>query len=153
MLCEGAALILLVLQIAAGVVLGIILAKWLPTLPHKLRVRNYTRSILTFSDNDLMFLAIEGHEQIFSMPNRNWLIEMSFSKDPTKRQDLAARIAADTADRWSKVGSGKGEGMPPLISSDERKELEQLREGMHDLAETIKTAERLGILNAKSKEP
>jgi hypothetical protein len=136
---------LFIVQIAVGVILGILLTKWLSMLPHKIRVKRYTRSLLALPGTDLMKLAIEGYEQIFSMPNRDWLIELSFCDDPAKKRDLAVRIANDTADRWSKVGSGKGEGMPPLITSNDRKQLDLLRHEIHDLAETVKMAERLGI--------
>src|ERR1700730_16187148 len=96
-------LMTLIIQIAVGVILGIALMKWLPALPHKLRVKGYTRSLLTSSDSDIMLLALHGHEQIFSMPNRDLLIELYFCKDAAKRRDLAARIAQDAADRWAKV--------------------------------------------------
>ncbi len=99
-----------------------------------------------------MTLAIEGYEQIFSMPNRDWLIELSFCDDPAKKRDLAVRIANDTADRWSKFGSGKGEGMAPLITSDDRKQLDLLRHEIHDLAETVKMAEKLGIRTPNKQE-
>lgn len=139
----------LILQIAAGVILGIVLAKWLPTLPHKIRVRSYSRVLVQLSQKDTLTLAIEGHEQIFSMPNRDWLIELSYCEDAAKRRDLALWIASDAADRWAKVGSGKGEGMPPLITSEDREQLARLREGMQDLADTIKVAERLGAREKK----
>jgi hypothetical protein len=135
----------LIIQIAVGVILGIILTKWLSALPHRLRVKCYTRTLLVLSDSDLMRLALEGYEQIFSMPNRNWMIELSFCKDPIKRRDLAVRIANDTADRWSQFGSGRGEGMPPLITSDDRKQLDLVGHKIHDLAETIRRAEKLGV--------
>ena len=135
----------LIVQIVVGVVLGILLTRWLSTLPHKTRVKRFTRTLLTSSNADLMHLAVEGYEQIFSMPNRDWLIELSFCEDIAKKRDLAVRIANDTADRWSKVVSGKGEGMPPLITSDDRKKLDSLRYEIHDLAKTIKMAEKLGV--------
>jgi hypothetical protein len=97
---------LFIIQIAVGVVFGILLTKWLSTLPHKIRVKRYTRSLLVLSRTDLMRMALEGYEQIFSMPNRDWLIELSFCEDTAKKRDLAIRIANDTADRWLKVGSG-----------------------------------------------
>ena len=92
-----------------------------------------------------MLLALHGHEQIFSMPNRDWLIELHFCKDAFKRRDLAARIAQDAAYRWAKVGSGKCEGMPPLINGEERKQLEHLGQEIDSLAGMIKTAEKLGV--------
>jgi hypothetical protein len=143
---------LLIIQVVVGVILGILLTKWLSTLPHKVRVKRYARTLLVLSQTDLMKLAIEGYEQIFSMPNRDWLIELSFCDDPAKKRDLAVRIANDTADRWSKVGSGKGEGMPPLITSDDRKQLDLLRHEIHDLAETVKMAEKLGIRTLNKQE-
>jgi hypothetical protein len=135
----------LIVQIAVGVILGIVLTKWLSALPHKVRVKRYTRALLGLSDSDIMLLALKGYEQIFTMPNRDWLIELSFCKDPAKRRDLAVRIATDAADRWAKVGSGKGEGMPPLISSEDRKQLDLVGQEVDDLAETIKRAEKLGV--------
>ena len=139
----------LILESAAGVILGIVLAKWLPTLPHKIRAKNYCRALVQLSLTDTLTLAIEGNEQIFSMPNRDWLIELSYCEDAVKRRDLALRIANDAADRWAKVGSGKGEGMPPLITSEDREQLARLREGMQELADTIKVAERLGVREKK----
>ena len=135
----------LIAQIVAGVILGIFVTKWLSALPHKLRVKRYTRTLLALSNIDLMRLALEGHEQIFSMPNRDWLIELSFCKDPIERRDLAVQIANDTGDRWSQFGSGKGEGMPPLITGDDRKQLDLAGHKIHDLAETIRTAEKPGV--------
>jgi hypothetical protein len=143
---------LLIIQIAVGVILGILLTKWLSTLPHKIRVKRYTRTLLVLSHTDLLRLALEGYEQIFSMPNRDWLIELSFCDDPTKKRDLAVRIAKDAGDRWSKVGSGKGEGMPPLITNDDRKKLDLLGHEIHDLAETVRMAERLGIKTLDKQE-
>lgn len=35
--------------------------------------------------------------------------------------------------------------MPPLITSDDRKQLDLLGHKIHDLAETIKIAEKLGV--------
>ena len=137
-------LMTLIIQIAVGVILGIALTKWLSALPHKLRVKGYTRSLLASSDSDIMLLALHGHEQIFTMLNRDWLIELYFCKDAVKRRDIAARIAQDAADRWAKVGSGKGEGMPPLINGEERKQLEHLGQEIESLAGMIKTAEKLG---------
>jgi len=121
---------LLILQIAAGVILGIVLAKWLSGLPHRLRAKRYARSLLALPYKDLMLLAIEGYEQIFSMPNRDWLIELSFCKDEAKKRDLAARIA-----------------------NDDRKQLDLLRESIHDLAKTIKIAEKLGIRGPAEEKP
>ena len=86
------------------------------------------------------------------MPNRDWLIELSFCKDPTKKRDLAVRIANDAADRWSKVGSGKGEGMPPLITNDDRKQLARIGQEIHELAETIRRAEKLGLRPSPKQE-
>jgi hypothetical protein len=134
---------LFIIQITVGVILGILLTKWLSTLPHKIRVKRFTRTLLVLSHADLTRLALEGYEQIFSMPNRDWLIELSFCDDPAKKRDLAVRIANDTADRWLKVASGKGEGMPPLITGDDRKKLDLLGHEIHDLAETVRMAERL----------
>src|SRR6267143_3918567 len=123
---------LFIVQITVGVILGILSTKWLSMLPHKIRVKRYKRTLLVLSRTDLMRLTLEGYEQIFSMPNRDWLIELSFCEDPVKKRDLAVRIANDTADRWSKVGSGKGEGMPPLITSDDRKQLDLVGHEIHD---------------------
>jgi hypothetical protein len=69
---------LLIVQIAVGVILGILLTKWLSALPLKIRVKRYTRTLLVLSGTDLMRLALEGYEQIFSMPNRDWLIGTEF---------------------------------------------------------------------------
>jgi hypothetical protein len=143
---------LLIVQIAVGVILGIFLTKWLSTLPHKIRVKRFTRTLLALSYTELMRLVLEGYEQIFSMPNRDWLIEMSLCKDPAQRRDLAVRIANDTADRWARMASGKGEGMPPLITSDDRKQLDLLGHKINDLAETVKLAEKLGIKTLDRQE-
>jgi hypothetical protein len=141
-----------VVQIAVGVILGIVLTKWQSTLPHKIRAKRYARTLLVLSQTDLMKLAIEGYEQIFNMPNRDWLIELSFCDDPAKKRDLAVRITNNTPDRRSKVSSGKGEGMPPLITTDARKNLDLLRDKIHDLAETITRAEKLGIKTLDKQE-
>lgn len=85
---------LLIVQIAVGVILGILLTKWLSTLPHKMRVKRLTRTLLVLSNNDLTRLVLEGYEQIFSMPNRDWLTELSFCEDPAR--DVTSRFESQT---------------------------------------------------------
>ena len=85
-------------------------AKCISTLPHRLRVLHYTRTLLHLGRQEHLQLALEGNEQIFSKKNRDWLVELSFTQDKRARTKLCRRIAEDppiAGARWRRAGALK----------------------------------------------
>jgi hypothetical protein len=131
-------------EIMLAVAAGILLARWISTWPHKLRVRNYAKMLLTLDMTQRLLLALEGYDEIFSKQDRDWLIQLSFSDNKKEKAELCRKIAEDTADRWHKMGSGKGADMKSMMSEAERAEIQAARRGIDELADAVKMAEALG---------
>ena len=132
-----------VVIIAIGTAVGSLLGAWLKTVPHKLRVRRFEQTLKLSNDTDLVKLALEGYDEIFSMVNRNCLIELSFCKDAQRRTALTRMIAEDVAERWHKVSLGKRAVMPSLMKESDLAQIEEAKAKVLELAESVELLERL----------
>ena len=111
---------MLIIEIVVGIVLGLFAFQFAKTIPHKREVKR-TKTMLThLPHNDLVRLALEGYDVIFSMQNRDQLIELSFCKESERRGQLIAMIAEDVADRFAKVRANKFEGLKPLLTAEDK---------------------------------
>ena len=123
---------------------GVLSAKCISTLPHRLRVLHYTRALLNLSRQEHLQLALEGNERIFSKENRDWLVELSFAKDVRARTKLCRRIAEDTADRWREIATGRGLEMKSMMSESDCRAIEEARLKFHELARASQLAKQTG---------
>jgi hypothetical protein len=140
--------VLLTIQIAIGVAVGIVLARWLPTVPRRLRVRKYRRYLLSLNYYDLFAIAVAGEECIFSMDDRDRLMAMMLTKynskdDPIRLRDSAQWVAEDAHDRWHAWDSGKRSNLEPLLTDDDRSRCSSILFNMKSISQDIDLRKRI----------
>lgn len=124
------AIMLLIIEIALGIIFGLWLAdalkKKLTNRTHRLNVRRFQTAVLHWDLNALMTAALDGYDYLFTRSNRELFITLAREKEESKRFDLAEAIAQDAAERF--YAMERGERLPSVMSDGDKEWVQKIKD-------------------------